>query len=330
MNKLPELNPRLTEAKTSQNSSAVGKAADLRELYNLLKAKGAFGAKSNQTIVALRMYDAQTPEKAKNRLDNLLKGTHSLHPRELLFFKMCIAYVLGDENLANQIDTDHILKGKAHLLLNTLYEEKYQTSSKVDLGNIDPLIALQGLALNAKQRLHLNPEKDIGNHKGVMTKNQREIFPNDTGNRVFRSGDDFYLRIDDWHLTNKLTCKPLVFEYMVGGGEDPAANPYRCKFLQLAYDAKEADPADELGERGRKFHYSSFGKSVPWTLGKNTGEFGFLVIGNAGERPEDWLPEDTPLDCIDDEHLAYMYSQLTKIARQKNNLVFGVFNYSVV
>lgn len=321
MRKIPELTPRLSVNDTLLGNKK-GKAVNLRPMYHAFKFFGAFGSgKVTQETVALRMYDRE-PKSALDRFDNILRG-YALHSREIEFFRMCIAYILNDDDLAASIPHEKIRSGKAHLLVRDLFQKK----PSLDFNDVDPLIAILAHATGAKNRLILS----------INQKRMRTIKRNNTNNIEYDEVEGivipprkkFYIHIDDKHLPKKLDHAPLVFNFSNRTGACENGNEYRGQFLYPAKKVLEPDPKDKMGNKERHYWCSSDKGNKAWEVEEDPGMFGFLVLGNAGNRPEDFLPPNSDPDCVSNSDLQYMYSKLAQSSLEEDDIVFGLLNYTV-
>ena len=153
---------------------------------------------------------------------------------------------------------------------------------------IDPLNAIFSLAGDDRKLLGLSiHNKRMRNVKRAHTSTIE--FP-EFDDKPMKPGQKFYVHIQEYKGVPKLTYEPLVFNFSLARGTQSDGREYRGQFL---YPAKEVKPSAVASKDEKpEAHYwcSSDTRNRPWIIEPDIGTFGFLVLGNAGQCPEEYLP----------------------------------------
>jgi len=333
MPKSPEIIPRLSRSELDEFSIPNSRTY-LRPLHKILKANGVFGKEPDHKI-AERLYDKSTVN-PKYRYDAIISGRPHLHPKEIDFFISAIAYALEDKTIIDTLDASVILNGKAQLIVKDLLEAKHGGKTTIDIGNIDPLTGILRLASQKSTQLSITflppdcPSLLHLKHRGVNNPAKKSITFNEDTISIFQPGDQFYIRIDDYHLEKQMQYPPIVIEVSYSGGMTDDGADYQASVLTEPYRKPEPDPRDRAGNRDRYYWLNSLEKTSPWTLNEDHGRFAFLVLGHAGKDIKTLLPKASDTGNLTKDDLQFLYARLLECSSSADPIFYGMQNFCVI
>ncbi len=323
---IPELEIKLTKEMIAA-AKPVGKGADLRNLIIALRLLGVFGTdKNSNKYISHRIYvtsmtrkrdknghwqDVLNDQYAVDRINNILDSKHPVTEPEMAYLRLCVRKAFG-HNRGAVINDEEILDGSAHLLLCRIMSE----SPKLDWSHIDPIEALQTLALTCDQQIDINfnPIKSTQRWADQDDGHQPE-FP-EHKHYVVKQGTKFYLTIP----RKQSRSKPLVLNFAQSTGHTPKSNiEARAQMMAHIVETDDRQGPWRISKRNNK----------PFTIRDNRGVFGFLAIVGAGLSADQLFPEDFDPYALTNGELQHLFEQLIKISTSGNRPKMGMFFYTV-
>lgn len=326
---LPEIFPRITKEKIKASPSLFsGKHLD--KLVKLLNALGVFGTKplSNRKI-SHRMYET-FPSKGKNdssdelddthaenRIEYILYKSYPLIAEEIEFFRACLERAFGKVAVSTLSDNEICCHHPA-----TLIRQLLEAPQSVELGEIDPLIALISLAISGDEKvdIFLEVDKSTGNRHIELDENFNVDF--DAADVLtLNPGTPFRVFIPK----KQARSEPLIINFSLAHGL--AGHPDREKSID--YRGQILEHVVSTEEKVGPWRVAMPGNS-PFRLGTQLGRFGFLVISDFSGSVEDLFPDDFDGRALVNDDYQELLKKLSVVIASGQSPKLGVLLYDVV
>lgn len=326
---LPEIFPRITK-KDILSSPSLFPGKHLDKLTKLLNALGVFGGKhlSNRKI-SHQMYetfsdagDDTTPPgindtHADNRIEYILYKGYPLIAREIEFFGICLERAFGKAAVS-----DLSKKDICSLHPATLIRQLLEAPQSVDLGGIDPLVALISLAITVDEKVDILLETDKSTGKRHIELDENFSVDFDAADVVaLKPGAKFRVYIPK----KQARSKPLIINFSLAHGL--AGHPdwektidYRGQVLEHVVPTDDREGPWRIAMPGNQ----------PFKLGKQLGRFGFLAISDFSGSIENLFPDDFDDRALVDADYRTLFSNLSSVIASGQSPKLGVCLYDVV
>lgn len=327
---IPELFPKITSEFIAEQPS-IQQGADLRRLVQFLRLFGVFGRKSNSNrLISRRIYqtkkdhekDAKTGELivtindkyAEDRFDNILGGKLPLIAEEIEFLRLCLRKAFGD-NLAASVSDDEICTGQAHLLIRRLLGE----APSLQWADIDPVLALQAMAMASDPGLDVTLHNYSGDFRNVLSDTYEVEFP-EAKTMSLAPGTEFKLTIPK----SQSQTKPLVIIFsMLAGKAGPEGHKktidYRGRIMPHVVHSEDKEGPWRV----------SMDKNKPLVIGSQSGQFGFLVIADTGRSVEQLFPDEFDPRALCDDDYKVLFTALGSVAASGDYPKMGLLLFNV-
>lgn len=331
MNDIPEVTPRITPEQIASDPKA-GLAEQLRAKFRFLLVIGVFGRGATLHTVCRRMYvttkfteekvNKKTGEKelvetindvsAYDRIDNICRGDKKpLIQAELDFLRRCFERVFGNNAMA-AVSDDLLLKGSMFQILSSLPG----TTTKFNWGDIDPILALQAIAVADDVAPWFEIERTDGRRWTAQSGGVKPILPED-GAEVLPTGTGYRLFLD----AEVARERPFVFEFLdVGEGKTEDGRPVRAQLLPLPKRADDGEGPWRIAGRLNR----------PLEMGQTEGRFGFCAISGLGLAIEDLFPTGFDPLRIANADLQLLVGHVLDQATRASPPLVGIYRYLLV
>lgn len=340
---MPEIQPRIRLSEIEADKNPRVSAPFLRDLVGVLNALGAFGGRNlSKRQIAQLMYtnggkdgrsssgtipQGHFDRACEERLYRIMDGT-LLIEREVQFFKHCLGRIFRDVNVAH-LDDMEIFSNHPSTMIQKLFAEM----PPVELGSVDPLMALIALALTEEDpiEIELKPHGQRSNRSIVSRRYPPEKYdyePGEADVRKLTGGYQFRIFVPK----DASKIKPLAVGFSYSPGKHVAKDgthqiDTRGRVLTNVQPTDD-ETSPVIREDAGPWRIAE-DRNQPFEIDKAKGRSGILVISNVGGRWKRFFPDECDEHALCDDDYRHLYSALANLAATGNAPKLGVLLYEV-